>query len=353
MEKNSSVPDEEEDACVLKLVEKVETMVSGKLKEIVGNTAVPLDATKNSLRRGESPLGNWLCDMMRNWYSTDLALLNSGCIRGGKVFKEGSLTLGDCISIMPGEDVCMVVRMPGRNLLAAIENSVSRFHLPKPDGVFAQVSGFSFQFDAKNEVGKRVSCVKVGDEELDLEKIYTCCTTDFFVGGKEGYTMFSGEGVELLVDKEEGLILSTLIHNYFTSFQVVMALSSEQKLADRVLQTVHSMKKILLKKSKRHLMEQEESAPAAEAESKDKGELSTCEQVAVANTPTEVEPKQEDSSAPVPSDVVAVETTKAESSEPDSCAVEEPTIIKIPMPDYAENKHTIAPVIDGRIVCMK
>ena len=66
----------------------------------------------------------------------------------------------------------MNFKVTGSQLLAALENSVSKY--PTTAGRFFQVSGVKFSFDPNTE--PRVQTVSVNNEALDLDRDYSIAT---------------------------------------------------------------------------------------------------------------------------------------------------------------------------------
>src|SRR5436305_10606818 len=114
---------------------------------------------------------------MRFYSHTDIALMAGGTMRGDQIYPAGVLKLGDIISCFPFEDPCVVIKAPGKAILSALENSVSK--LPSQEGRFCQVSGLEFGYSPSRIEGDRVRWVKISGEELDLERRYTISTRGY------------------------------------------------------------------------------------------------------------------------------------------------------------------------------
>ncbi len=129
-----------EDACVRKLVmDQYEKVFEGSLNRIVGMTAVPLEAREADIRSRETNLGNLLADVMRRASGADVALLNSGTIRGDRTFGSSSsssssdekgcwggfLRYSDLMEMCPKyTDVLVKLKVKGRVLKDALTWSV-------------------------------------------------------------------------------------------------------------------------------------------------------------------------------------------------------------------------------------
>ena len=85
--------------------------------------------------------------------------------------------------MFPYTDTVVSKLVPGRTLVAALEAGVSR--IPAHEGCFPQVSGIRFRFDpAKPPFSRIESPVLVGDEELDMEAMYTVVMPAYIGRGK-------------------------------------------------------------------------------------------------------------------------------------------------------------------------
>ena len=87
-----------EDQDTLELVSKLTDALKYKLEKPVGYTAVPLDARFKTVRLKESNLGNFVCDLMKNHYRGDCALMAAGTIRGDQIYPPGVLKLKDIMN---------------------------------------------------------------------------------------------------------------------------------------------------------------------------------------------------------------------------------------------------------------
>jgi len=158
---------------------------------------------------------------MRFYYNADTALMAGGTMRGDQIYPAGILKLGDIISCFPFEDPCVVIRVSGKGLLAALENSVSK--LPALEGRFCQVSGIEFGYNPSAPEGHRVRYVKVGGKELEMKKRYTVATRGYMARGKDGFeTLRAGNGdVEEIINEEHGVLISMIVRQYFLSLKIV------------------------------------------------------------------------------------------------------------------------------------
>ena len=195
--------------------------LNSTLGKPIGHTLTPLDSRFTTVRCAESNLGNFVCDIMRFYHSAQLSIIAGGTIRGDQIYPPGTVHLGDMINCFPFEDPVVVVRVPGRNFIAAIENGLAK--LPALEGRFPHVSGCKFTYDSRLPEGGRVLEVRLDSGALvDPDAEYTVVTRGYMVKGKDGFTALSHEaGAVDVVDEENGVLISMILRQYFLSLKVM------------------------------------------------------------------------------------------------------------------------------------
>ena len=96
---------------------------------------------------------------MRADTGAQIAILNSGGIRGDRVYAAGPITRREILEMEPFGNVDCTLSVSGATVLAILESGVAK--LPSAAGQFPQVSGLTFTVDARAPTGQRVSDVKV------------------------------------------------------------------------------------------------------------------------------------------------------------------------------------------------
>ena len=186
------------------LVKKYKDQLTAKLDVKIGQVSAvfPRGGTPAVERSGENPMGNYIADLLRAKYKTDIAITNGGGIRdtfpaktyipaNTALVRTGSgpldVTLGDALTVYPfGNQVATTV-VTGANLWKALENGVGGNY--PADGRFPQVSGIKFSFDSSKPVGSRiVEVTKLDGTAIAKDsKEYTLTTLDFIIYGGDGY----------------------------------------------------------------------------------------------------------------------------------------------------------------------
>jgi 2',3'-cyclic-nucleotide 2'-phosphodiesterase (5'-nucleotidase family) len=207
---SASIPDEPNTASV---VNRYESRLGEELNVVVGTTRVGLDAESSRMRSGETNLGDLVADAMRGAVGADITILNSGGIRGDRIYPAGPITRRTVVSMQPFGNVICKVAVPGRTVLSALNSGVAK--LPQNEGRFPQVSGLTMRVEANAPAGDRVRDVRVGGQPLDMDKIYTVATTDYQLKGGDGYAMFVGPRV--LIGPEAGPLIATALERYIAA----------------------------------------------------------------------------------------------------------------------------------------
>lgn len=212
-----------EDESMVRLVDKLTSSLKTKLEKPIGYAAVSLDGRFTTVRTKESNLGNFVCDLMRHFHDTDCALMASGTIRGDQIYPPGVILLKDILDCFPFEDPVIVIRVKGKAILQALENSVCL--VPALEGRYPQVSNIQFKYNPKLPPGSRVIWATTNGESLDLERSYTMATRGYMGRGKDGYDslLVQSEGgqCEEVVSEENGILISMIMRQYFMSLKVL------------------------------------------------------------------------------------------------------------------------------------
>lgn len=211
---NSSVKD---DPATLDVVDAWEARLSTEMNDPVGSTTEPLDAVDFRIRGGETNIADLVADAVRAEAKTDVALVNSGGIRGNRVYPAGVLRRRDLISIHPFGNTICTVEMSGAKLLETLNQGVSK--LPAADGGFPAVSGLTFRVTVSNPPGERVSDVRVNGQPLDPRRSYTVALPSYVLEGGDGYTRLKDD-VLVMVNAEQGPLIVTALEKYINGQEI-------------------------------------------------------------------------------------------------------------------------------------
>lgn len=174
------------DQTVYQLLQRYYQRFADQAHEVVGQSLVTLIGEREKIRTQETNLGNLLADLLRKNFDQDVALVNSGQVRA--TIPAGSINLGKVLEVLPFDSPVVTLSLTGQQIFDALENSVKL--LPRQSGRFLQVSGLQVVYDIGAPPGARVIKVKVGDQFLDPERIYSVGTDAFLAEGGDGYAVF-------------------------------------------------------------------------------------------------------------------------------------------------------------------
>ena len=198
----------------------------------VGETAMALTGTSPRLCRiEECLLGNVISDAVLEDTGVDIVFQNGGGIRAD--IDEGEVTLGEVLTVLPFGNLISTFELSGADVIAVLENSVSRIELddnnnPLVDGAsgrFMQVAGLRYTFDATQEVGSRIVSVDVMQDgeyvALDAEAIYSVATNDFVRAGGDGYSVLAENAIN---PYDQGRPLDQVVADYIAANSPISAM---------------------------------------------------------------------------------------------------------------------------------
>jgi 5'-nucleotidase/UDP-sugar diphosphatase len=195
------------DPAVEALVRHYAERLDADLDVVIGRTAADLEAHSGKLATGETNLGDFVADAVRERLQSDVALVNSGAIRGNRTLPAGPLTRRDVGSLLPFANVVMKLEMTGRGLRQALEHGLAQ--ADHQGGGFLQVSGVRLVWDPARSPGDRIVRAEIGGRPLAADAVYTVAAPDYLYRGGDGFTEFAR--AKVLVSPESGPQLGDLV----------------------------------------------------------------------------------------------------------------------------------------------
>ncbi len=143
----------------------------------------------------ESVMGNFICDLFREYAGTDAFILNSGKIRSG--FAAGPVDRLDVYNVLPFSGQVVVVEATGEQVLALLERSCTYPGNARAGRGWLQVSGITFAWNPLAPAFSRIApgSVKVGGRPLESGRTYRIGTEAYIAGGGDGYVEFAELGI--------------------------------------------------------------------------------------------------------------------------------------------------------------
>jgi 2',3'-cyclic-nucleotide 2'-phosphodiesterase/3'-nucleotidase len=171
--------------------EGVESIVASLQKKFAGEMDKVVAVAAEEIWRGrqESPLGNLICDVMRERVGATVAFQNSGGIRSN--LGEGPITVREMYKMLPFDNTMVTMYLTGEQIRQLLERGTSE------NGV-VQSSGLSYSYRPQDPGGDRIKHVALeGGTPLQPEELYLVTTNDYMASGGDRYEIF-GHGKEII-----------------------------------------------------------------------------------------------------------------------------------------------------------
>lgn len=197
---NDTPEDPDVKALLAELAAPIAKVASTPVKTPNGDDAqVAVTLNQRECFNRECLLGDVIADAMRMASKAQIAMMNTGGIRAS--IEKGTVTVGEVITVLPFGNTLATMKLTGADVIAALENGVSKIDASSGGGRFPQVSGLRFSFDASKPAGQRILGVDVLGADgtykpIDPKAIYTVVTNDFMRGGGDGYNVFKDKAID-------------------------------------------------------------------------------------------------------------------------------------------------------------
>lgn len=206
------------DPSVARRVDAFEAQLSRDLDVPAGTTMTELDSRNAAVRGGETAIGNLFTDAIRDAAKADIALLNGGGFRGGRVYAAGStLTRKDVLGELPFLNKAYVLEISGADLMRAVEEGFAGAE--NEVGRFPQVSGLKIRADVSRAEGKRVVSLLANGLPVQPRKTYRLVTNDYLAKGGDGYRSLAKARV--IVGEEDASLVTSIVIAHLESRKTV------------------------------------------------------------------------------------------------------------------------------------
>ncbi|MEK7867738.1 MAG: bifunctional UDP-sugar hydrolase/5'-nucleotidase, partial [Planctomycetota bacterium] len=151
-----------------------------RVKERFGEEIGTLERDWRRNYYGESNLGNFVADALREKWNADFACINSGSLR--KNMSAGPITLLDVYEVYPFTNPVVTFELTGEELLGVLRhNAISAVG---HDHGILQVSGVTYEYVKEDRDSARIVKATVGGEPIDPERVYKGVSGNFIVSDK-------------------------------------------------------------------------------------------------------------------------------------------------------------------------
>ncbi|MEG0276896.1 MAG: bifunctional UDP-sugar hydrolase/5'-nucleotidase [Coprobacillus sp.] len=190
------------DLGVTQLLSHINQRQQGKLEDIVGTTGYEIDGRWETLRIQETGMGRLVTAAYLKETGADIAFENAGGIRIGRKLSAGNITYRDVIDIAPFGNYIVTKQVTGKAVKSILEKSIEigiqnkksydewikttsdNVSWPNDNGNYLQFGGLNVIYDIDKPMGERVISVKVGNQDLALNKLYIIATNNYISEGK-------------------------------------------------------------------------------------------------------------------------------------------------------------------------
>ena len=193
---------------------QAETLMLAK----VCSLAVPLD--NSGVRMNSIPLANLVADALREVSGCEIAVINSGGIRGD--LPVGTVRMGDLYELYPYENTLVTMKVKGIQIYKAIRKSVMK----RGSGAFLHFSkGLKIRVKAGEslENGKSVE-IEWNGAPFDTNRVYNVAISDFLWQGGDGYNEFENG----FFVRNTGLKIRELLIGYLSNKNLIQSQDIER-----------------------------------------------------------------------------------------------------------------------------
>lgn len=135
------------------------------------------------------PLGNLICDALKDETGSQIAFQNSGGIRSA--LYKGEVKMKDIYTVLPFDNNAVTMDLTGKQILDIMEKALM------PGGHRMQVSGITVKYDSKRPAGEKIVELKIAGEKVDFNKFYKIVTNSFLAEGGDNFTVFkTGKNIQ-------------------------------------------------------------------------------------------------------------------------------------------------------------
>ena len=166
-----------------------------QLNEPLATVATTFDTDRAALRSGANGFAAFVTDAMRAAAEADIALINSGAIRGDRAYAAGDgFRIRDLLAELPFRNRIITLRLTGQQLSTVLEYGFAAASVGSAR--FPQIAGMAVRYDPAGAEGRRVCAVTIAGKSLDPKATYRLATNEFLARGGDGYDMLKALDAE-------------------------------------------------------------------------------------------------------------------------------------------------------------
>ncbi len=176
----------------------IKTEQSEYLNTVISNTDIILNGNVNDIHYNQTSIGALITNAYLLETGADIAFELSSNIKNYTINK-GNITLNDCISILDTDIYIVTKQLTGQEILDTLELMIdfalknNNFYNNNANNTkyplsYMQFSGMKVYYNKDNLFGRRVTLVRIGNSDINLDKVYTVAmsntlsnSTDFLI----------------------------------------------------------------------------------------------------------------------------------------------------------------------------
>ncbi|QAT40804.1 5'-nucleotidase C-terminal domain-containing protein [Clostridium sp. JN-9] len=207
------------DAGVMAIVKAANDEIGPVFNVKIGTADKNLTRTQHGTPYGESYLGNWTTDVIRQNAKADVAFQNNGGIRID--IPAGDITVGTIYYMIPFDNTVVTVNMNKAQLTKALEQAFAE------GGKGIQMSGIKVKYDMSKPSGSRVvSLTRSDGTAISDTETLKVATNDFVGTGGDGFAEFIDPAVKSSFTDSHVLVRDILIDNVKANSGIITTMDS-------------------------------------------------------------------------------------------------------------------------------
>lgn len=134
-----------------------------------------------------TPMGNYICELMKQRYKVDVAVMNGGGLRKGFLTTR-KLVVQDFWDLLPFDNTAVTFEVSGKDLKDIIDHGIDSQGFGN-----GQFAGLFVKYNPNRPYGSKIISMTLSNgKEVKDNEMYTVVTNDFVFDGGDAYTMIKG-----------------------------------------------------------------------------------------------------------------------------------------------------------------
>ena len=186
-----------------------------------------VELSAKSIGSKETALGNLVADALKASAKTDIALIAADYFSKDVTISKGATSSAEILKALDApDDTIAILKLSGDQIQRGMERSL--FLLPKSNTGFLQISGMTVTYKSENEADKRILSIKIGDDALELKKIYkVAMPAPLAKGGLSYFKIWTKTDIEKDTEKS----IQSAVSNYLTDHKTLS--KGEERLVNK------------------------------------------------------------------------------------------------------------------------